>query len=104
LVAGAISPGSLLYKAESRVATKLAGLSYAVYLTHKGIIHLVQQFFSAHGIPLTSNIMMVLCLIFVLLAALLLNTLVEKPFLRLRSRVLKRRNSVASPAGQEVAI
>jgi peptidoglycan/LPS O-acetylase OafA/YrhL len=97
LVAGAISPGSVLHRFESRITARLAVLSFAVYLTHKGIIHLTQAWFSAHGIGLESNAMMGLCLGTVLAGAWLLNAAVEKPFLKLRQRLLARRRAVARP-------
>jgi len=93
LVAGAISPTSVLHRADSRVTRKLAALSFAVYLTHKGIIHLTQEFFSAHGLALDGNAMMLLCAGTVLAGALLVNTAIEKPMLRLRSRLLKRQHA-----------
>lgn len=97
LVAGAISPGSVLHRFESRVTGRLAALSFAVYLTHKGIIHLTQAWFSAHGVGLESNAMMGLCLGTVLAGAWLLNAVVEKPFLKIRQRLLARRRAVARP-------
>ncbi|MBO2009761.1 acyltransferase family protein [Hymenobacter negativus] len=91
LVAGAISPTSVLHKVESRVTARLAALSFAVYLTHKGVIHLTQEFFSAHGLAPDGNAMLLLCTGAVLAGALVMNNLLEQPMLRLRSRLLKRR-------------
>jgi peptidoglycan/LPS O-acetylase OafA/YrhL len=93
LVVGAISPTTLLYRFESCISARLASLSFAAYLTHKGIIHLVQAVFAAYGLPLESNAMLLLCLVFVLVGALLLNYTVEKPFLRLRNRLLNQARS-----------
>lgn len=90
LVAGAISPGSILARFDSRITSKIAALSYAIYLTHKGVIHVMQAQFSAFGIDPESNAMLLLCLAFVFAGAWGLNKLVEKPFLKLRSRLLKR--------------
>ncbi|WP_345055859.1 acyltransferase [Hymenobacter glaciei] len=98
LVVAAISPGSVLHRHASRVSAKVAALSFAIYLTHKGIIHLTQEWFSAHGVGLESNAMMLLCLGTVLAAGWLLNEAVEKPFLKLRKRLLARRRTVAQPA------
>ena len=101
LVAGAISPTSVLHRTESRITAKLAALSFAVYLTHKGVVHLTQEFFSAHGLALDGNAMMLLCAGAVLAGALLVNTAIEKPMLRLRSRLLRpqpRRSRVEATA------
>jgi peptidoglycan/LPS O-acetylase OafA/YrhL len=89
LVAGAISPTSVLHRTASRVSAKLAALSFAIYLTHKGVIHLTQAFFSAHGLTPDGNAMLLLCAATVLVGALLVNTAIERPMLRLRSRLLK---------------
>jgi peptidoglycan/LPS O-acetylase OafA/YrhL len=100
LVMGAISPGSVLDRFKSRVSARLAAWSFAVYLTHKGIIHLVQEWFSAHGIGVETNAMMLLCVGFVLAGAWLLNTLVEQPFLKIRKKLLARQRA---GGGLEVA-
>lgn len=103
LTVAAISPGSVLHRTASRVSAKVAALSFAIYLTHKGIIHLTQAWFSAHGIGLESNAMLLLCLATVLAGAWLLHTAVEKPFLRLRQRLLARRRGAIPVALAEVA-
>ncbi|MDB5267371.1 MAG: acyltransferase [Hymenobacter sp.] len=97
LVVAAISPGSVLHGTASRVSARVAALSFAIYLTHKGIIHLTQAWLSVHGIGLESNAMLLLCLATVLAGAWLLNVAVEKPFLKLRQRLLARRRAVAPP-------
>lgn len=88
VVISAISPGSFLHSYRIRITEKLAGLSYGIYLIHKGVIHLVQKYASGMGIPMESNRMLLICLFFTLLGALLLQLVVEKPFLRLRKSVL----------------
>jgi len=91
IVAGAISTTSFLYKFNSKITGTLATLSYAVYLVHKIIIHLTQEYFSKLHIAKDSNIMFLICIITSLLAALLLNKIIEKPFLRLREKILARK-------------
>jgi peptidoglycan/LPS O-acetylase OafA/YrhL len=88
LVMGAISPASFLYKFKSAISTKIATLSYALYLVHKIIIHLTQQQFSKIGIAADGNGMLFICIITCLAGALLINTVIEKPFLKLRDRIL----------------
>ena len=49
-VISAILPGSLLYRIKSVITENLATLSYSLYLSHKGIIHLTQKWFTGFGI------------------------------------------------------
>ena len=93
LVTAAISPTCILYKFNSVITSKIAALSYSLYLTHKGMIYFSQQQFIKLGIDANSNLMFVLCLISCLLAALALNYIVEKPFLRLRDNILQKRKA-----------
>lgn len=86
MVIGAISPGSFLYKWKSKVTTFIATLSYAVYLTHKGIIHVTHQLLA--GFHIDSNVMLFICILTCTLGAYILNIVVEKPFMKLRDRIL----------------
>lgn len=87
LVVGAVSPGSYLYQWQSKVTSYIAALSYAVYLTHKGIIHVTHQFLA--GFNLNPNLVLLICVVTCLLGALVLNAVVEKPFMKLRNKVLE---------------
>lgn len=89
MVAGALSPSSFLYKWKSNATTLIATLSYGIYLTHKGIIHMVQEIFSKWGIEKDSSIMVVISLFFCVLVAWLLHLAVEKPFMKMREQFLK---------------
>lgn len=86
LVVGAISPTSILYKWNSKITTFIATLSYAVYLTHKGIIHVTHQLLQEFVTD--SNIMLVICIVTCFLGAYILNLAIEKPFMKLRDRIL----------------
>jgi peptidoglycan/LPS O-acetylase OafA/YrhL len=77
----AISPGSVMHRYQSIITNKLAGLSYGIYLIHKGIIHLVQRYAIGWGVPANSNRMFLICMLFVLLGALLLQITVKSHFL-----------------------
>lgn len=88
LVCGAVSPSSVLYRFQSTWITRLAVLSYAVYLVHKITIHLTQPYFAELGVEMDSNLMLLLCMLTSLLGAALLYVLIEKPFLRIRNRLL----------------
>jgi peptidoglycan/LPS O-acetylase OafA/YrhL len=91
LVLGAVSNNSVLYRYRSGITTRMAVLSYAVYLTHKMVIHCTQQWLSAWHIEKESNAVFFLCIVTCLLAGYVMNWLVEKPFLKIRDRVLKKR-------------
>ena len=88
VVFAAISKGNTLRRYRLYLTERLASLSYGVYLIHKGVIHLVQKYFSDWGVPIESNRMLLLCIFFILTGALLLQVLVERPFLKIRDKVL----------------
>lgn len=88
IVAAAVCPNNILYKFNSVITSQLAALSYSIYLVHKIVIHVTQVQLSNLGMNKDSGVMMVCCFVTVLLAALLMRYLVEKPALRLRNRIL----------------
>ena len=89
LVAGAVSPSNFLYKRNSRVTTFIATLSYAIYLTHKGVIHMTEKWFGAHDWD--PHIMMLITMCTCIGFALILHWVIEKPFMKLRSRIVGER-------------
>ena len=91
LVAGAISPDSFLYKWSSKITTLIATLSYGIYLSHKGIIHMIQEIFSNWGIDRNSNLMLLISMAFCVLIAWLLHLAIEKPFMKLRDRFIEQK-------------
>jgi len=91
LVLAALSPNCVLYKYRSRVTSSIATLSYSIYLIHKGVFHLTQQWFGKMGLDKDSNLMILPCVFFAIIAAVIMRYAVEKPFLRMRDRVLERR-------------
>jgi peptidoglycan/LPS O-acetylase OafA/YrhL len=90
MVLGAISPSSFLYNWNSRITTLIATLSYAIYLSHKIIFHVVQELFTKLSIAKDSNLTFVLSMLFCVLVALLLHYSIEKPFMKMRDRFLKK--------------
>lgn len=88
MVMGAISPSSFLYKWKSKTTTFIAGLSYAVYLTHKGIIHLVHN--NLERFKIDSNLTLILCILACIAFAYLVNIIIEKPFIKLGRRIINR--------------
>jgi peptidoglycan/LPS O-acetylase OafA/YrhL len=93
IVTAAICPSTFLYKFNSNITTTLATLSYAIYLTHKGVIHVGQQLLMKIGIAGQSTLMFVLCIAIAIIAGWLMNRIVEKPFLKLREIILKSRHA-----------
>ena len=89
IVAGAISPTSFLYKWKSRPTAHIATLSYAIYLTHKGVIHVTQTILShSLGINIDTNITLLVCILTCFTVATLLHVFIERPFLRFRDSLL----------------
>lgn len=97
LLMGAVSPASFLYKWKSRTTTFIATLSYAIYLTHKGVLHVTQGMGTGMGLEMDSNLMLSLCILCCLAGALLLHIAVERPFMKLRRKLLEM-NSTPSAA------
>lgn len=88
-VLSAIMPNSFLYKWKSVVLTKIAELSYALYLVHMAIILSAQTVLSDWGIAKNSSLMLVLTIILCIVIALILHHAIEKPFMKMRERFLK---------------
>lgn len=88
VVMGAVSSRSFLYRWQSKVTTLVATLSYSIYLTHKGIIHMTHRLLG--DIVTNDNLMLIVCMITCLAGAWILNLAVEKPFMRLRARLIDR--------------
>lgn len=91
LVTGAVCPTSVLYKWNSKVTTLIATLSYGIYLSHKGVIHMSQEIFSDWGIDKNGNVMFLICIACCFLVAWLLHLAIEKPFMKWRDVVLKKK-------------
>ncbi|WP_312296656.1 acyltransferase [Chryseobacterium sp.] len=89
IVISAVSKSSFLYWSKSYITAKLAALSYAIYLSHKGIIHMVQVTLDKFNIQTADNICLILCLLACVAAAVLYRILIEKPFSGIRSGILK---------------
>lgn len=89
LVAAAVSPSVFLYRYASPITTFIAGLAYSLYLTHMMAFHLAQQQLSKWDWHLSSTGVFALCLSFAFVCAIVLNQLVERPFIRWRDKLLK---------------
>ena len=62
IVLSALSPKCFLYKYESKITTKIAALSYGIYLIHKIVIHVTQTQFTKFKIEDNSNVMFLICI------------------------------------------
>lgn len=89
MVLGAVSRRSFLYSRNSKVTHFLATLSYAIYLTHKGVIHMTHKMLDRFDI--NDNLMLVICMITCLGFAYLLHKIVEKPFMLLRNNIINKK-------------
>jgi peptidoglycan/LPS O-acetylase OafA/YrhL len=96
LVLAALSPSGILYRYSSKLTRLIATLSYAIYLTHKQLIHLTHEFLNARGIDNDSYTSFWISTAVALLGAWVLHLAIEKPFLRLRDRWLARRRLVTT--------
>jgi peptidoglycan/LPS O-acetylase OafA/YrhL len=99
LVLAALSPASFLYRYSSRITKWIATLSYSIYLTHKQLIHLTHELLEPRGIGNDTYLSFAICVIVSLLGAGLLHIVIERPFLRLRDRILGRKSK--SPSTQQ---
>ncbi|HEY1871659.1 MAG TPA: acyltransferase [Chitinophagaceae bacterium] len=94
MVLCALSPNSFLYMHQSKTTSKIAALSYGIYLIHKIVIHVMQPLFVKVKIEDNGNIMFLICVATVFLAAIVLNKTIEKPFLALRGKILEKEKFV----------
>lgn len=91
LVMAALSPSCIIHKGANKISFLLAKWSFALYLCHKGVIHIAQPLLLKTGMAPKGNVMMICCFAVTVVAAFILNRSVEEPFLRVRQRVLQRR-------------
>lgn len=89
MVLGAISRDSFLYNFKSMFTNKIADLSFAIYLSHKIILHLCQEYSVYLLVEKDSWKMFAICVLASITAAYILNMLIEKPFLKVRNIILR---------------
>jgi peptidoglycan/LPS O-acetylase OafA/YrhL len=92
LVLAALSPGCILCRWSSRFSGFIAAISYSLYLTHKQVIHLCHTWLGRHGLDNDNALLFWICLVLSILAAWMLRWAIERPFLRLRDRLLGKRS------------
>ncbi|WP_075602578.1 acyltransferase family protein [Saccharicrinis aurantiacus] len=89
IVLAAISPTCLLYKFKTKFTLLIATLSYSIYLTHKQVYHFTKMFIKDLGNESIEQWTFWICIIIAIVAGLLLHLIIEKPFLKLRDKLLK---------------
>ncbi len=92
LVTGAVSGNSFLSKKSNIITAQMAALSYSVYLSHKGVIHLVQMLAEKTGLPVSGTSGLLICFIFCVLAGLFYRYGIEKPSAVLKNKILNSLN------------
>ena len=90
LVLAAIAERSFLNRSTSFITGQLAALSYSIYLSHKGVIHVTQLWIDKMGWDAKGHTSMLICIISCIAAGLLFRYLVERPALKLRNYILKK--------------
>lgn len=102
LVAAGASPSSLIGRFAMPGAGAVAAISYSLYLSHKAAIHLLKTGFglALDGHPFATFVAYTAAMLTV---GGLLYLAVERPFLRLRDRLVRRPAPAAPPAIPEVA-
>ena len=99
LLVGAVSPQLPLQRVPVPGAAAVAGGAYSVYLSHKLVMHGVAACCAAFGLPQTTALAHTLNLAAIALVGAGLFWAVERPFLRLRGRVLVKRCADALTTG-----
>jgi peptidoglycan/LPS O-acetylase OafA/YrhL len=92
ILLSAVSRSSFLFRTKSYFTAQLAGISYAVYLSHKGIIHIIQNVLEWFGMKTSDNISLLICLLGCIMVGLFYRLIIEKPSLRLRNKILRYTN------------
>lgn len=95
MVFGAIFPSCFLYHLKWRWSAVLAALSYSIYLCHKLVNEVLQNPLDELGIPAESNWRVILCACVTLLVALLMNRLIEYPFMKWKHSLLLKKQERA---------
>ncbi len=88
LVIAVLSSNCFVNKFNFKIFSFLATISYSVYLTHKQLNHIVQSLLAEQDI--NKNWSILICSLISIIGGLILHMTIEKPFLILRDRLLKR--------------
>lgn len=92
ILMSAVSGSSFLSKSKSYITAQLAGLSYAVYLSHKGIIHIVQEALDYFNVETSGGISLCVCLLTCIAGGLFFRFVIERPSAKFKYSILNKRN------------
>lgn len=98
IVMSAISHSSFISKSGLFITNQLASLSYAIYLSHKGVIHMVQEGLKSLNIAIPDNIVLLICLSACIVGALFYRYAIEKPSAKLKRIVNRRYRPINKPS------
>ncbi|REC46667.1 acyltransferase family protein [Chryseobacterium pennipullorum] len=104
IVMSAVSQSSFLSRSKSFVTGQLAALSYAIYLSHKGIVHLVQKTLEYFNLDASDHVSLILCLAACIGGGLFYRFTIERISSEIRLKVLNlmnRRGKSAGSIGEE---
>lgn len=90
MVLAVVAPRSILYNVKSSAISTIATYSYTIYLTHKLVIHAVQNGFEKAGYSKESNAAFAACMVACLLCGFLMNRLIENPSLAIRKKIVAK--------------
>lgn len=90
IVASAISNTSTLFKFKSYLTSQIASMSYSIYLSHKGVIHITQKILQNSGLDTHSNSVLIICIVVCIIIALFFRYIIENPALRIRNLILNK--------------
>lgn len=88
ILMSAISRSSFVFRTKSSITTQLAGLSYALYLSHKGIIHMIQYALEKLGVETSDNVSLLIGLAGCIAGGLLYRLMIENPSSKLKNKIL----------------
>ncbi|MGG5208142.1 acyltransferase family protein [Chryseobacterium sp. MIQD13] len=91
ILMASVSGSSFLFRSKSYITSQLAGLSYAVYLSHKGIIHMIQNVLGQFGMDVSDHISLLICFTGCIAGGVLYRVMIEKPSSKLKYRILNRK-------------
>ncbi|MEY8760442.1 acyltransferase family protein [Chryseobacterium tongliaoense] len=92
MVMGAISKSSFLSRSKYYITTQLAGISYTVYLSHKGIIHITQNILEYLNFQVSDSISLCICLLVCIAVGLFYRYFIEKPSSFIKNKLLMNKN------------
>lgn len=103
--AAALSRQCLLSRVRLRGITLLAELAYSIYLTHLIAFYLAEQLLSRFGLSGRSGLSFFVTMLVVMVTAITLFLLVERPCLQLRDRMFKyEKIEMSNPANADISI